>query len=194
MLLPESAKAEALDACQDVAGGLGPSERFGLGICGLDVSFDGGFEFADRGEDAALEGSLGQQRKKAFNLVEPGRRGGREVHMPARALQEPIADQLGFVRAVVVHDNVDVEIGGHVALDLLEEFTELLCPVPPHARADDGSGFHIERREQRGGPVALVVMVRRSGPHGQQRLAAVKGLHLRLSSTQSTKARSGGLR
>src|SRR5882672_4405514 len=37
----ECAKAKALDAGQDIVGGLGPAERFGVGIGGLDVSLDG---------------------------------------------------------------------------------------------------------------------------------------------------------
>ena len=37
----------------------------------------------------------------------------------ARTLGKPVADQLGLVRAVVVHDDVDIEIGGHIALDLV---------------------------------------------------------------------------
>ena len=55
------------------------------------------------------------------------------MHMPARALGEPIADQLCFVHAVVVHDDVNVEIGGHIAFDLVKEITELLRPMPGHA-------------------------------------------------------------
>ena len=45
--------------------------------------------------------------------------------MPARPLGEPVADQLGLVARRVVHDDVDVEVGGHVSLDLIEESAEL---------------------------------------------------------------------
>jgi hypothetical protein len=40
---------------------------------------------------------------------------------------------------------MNVEIGGHVALDLVEELAELHRAVPGHAFADDGSGLHDQR-------------------------------------------------
>ena len=128
-------KAEALDAGENVVSGLDPAERLWVGICGLDIDFDSGFELAHGAEHAAPDGSLGQQREEAFDLVEPGSRCRREVSMPARTLGKPVADQLGLVRAVVVHDDVDIEIGGHIALDLVEELAELLRTVPGHTWA-----------------------------------------------------------
>ena len=70
------------------------------------------------------------------------------MHVPARALGEPIADQFGFVCAVVVHDDVNLEVGRHIALDLVEELAELAGAVAGHALADDGAGLHIERGKQ----------------------------------------------
>ena len=67
----ESAEAEALDAGQDVVSGLGPAEGFGIGICRLDVSFDGLFEFGNRAEHPSLERAFCQQREEAFDLVDP---------------------------------------------------------------------------------------------------------------------------
>lgn len=61
----ESAQAEALDGSENVVGGLGPSERLGIGISGIDVSFDSGFEVGDGSEDAASEGALGEQCEEA---------------------------------------------------------------------------------------------------------------------------------
>jgi hypothetical protein len=42
------------------------------------------------------------------------------VRMPARALGEPVADRLGLVGGVVVHDEMDVEIGRDTGFDLIE--------------------------------------------------------------------------
>lgn len=58
------------------------------------------------------------------------------MHVPARALGEPVADRPGFVGCVVVHDDVNVEVGRHVALDLIQEFAELARAVASHALAD----------------------------------------------------------
>ena len=96
-------------------------------------------------------------------------------------LGEPVADRRGFVRAVVVHDEVDIEARRHVALDLVEKLAELDRAMAGHAFADDGSGLHVERCEQRGRAVPLVVVrapLGLTGAHRQQRLRAIQRLHL----------------
>ena len=103
--------------------------------------------------------------------------------VPARTLGEPTADQFGLVARRVVHDDVHVEIGGHAALDFVEELAELLGAVARHAFADDRSRFHIERSEQRRRAVAFVVVgapLDLTRPQWQQRLGAVQRLDLAL--------------
>jgi hypothetical protein len=103
------------------------------------------------------------------------------VHVSARALGEPVTDRRSFVGCVVVHDDVNVEVGRHVAPDLIQEFAELARAVAGHALADDGARFHIECREQRCRSVPLIVVrasLGLSGPHRQQGLRAVERLHL----------------
>ena len=65
---------------------------------------------------------------------------------------------------VVVEDHVDDLAGWHVALDGVEEADELLMPVTLHAVPDHLAVEHVERGEQGGGAVALVVV-----GHGRQR-------------------------
>ena len=69
----------------------------GVGVGGLDVAMDGGLELGDGAMDAAAQGALGEQGEQALDLVDPGGRGRREVDVEARALGEPVADQLGLV-------------------------------------------------------------------------------------------------
>ena len=105
------------------------------------------------------------------------------MNMPAWPLDEPVADQLCFVCAVIVHDNMDVEIGRHVALDLVKELAELLCAMAWHAFADNGSRLYVERGKQRGGSVPLIVVgvpLGLAGPHRQQRLGSIERLDLAL--------------
>ena len=65
---------------------------------------------------------------------------------------------------IVVDDGVDDFSGRHGALDGLEEANELLgAAMPSHAASDHGSVEDIERGEQRGRAVALVVMGHRLG-------------------------------
>lgn len=51
---------------------------------------------------------------------------------------------LGFVRAVVVHHDVDIEIGWDVALDLVEELAELTRTMTRHTFADDRSRLDVD--------------------------------------------------
>ena len=63
------------------------------------------------------------------------------------------------VRRIVVVDNeVDVEVGRHSIFDLTQETQEFLVSVPGFAARDDLTGQDIERSEQRGRPVALVIV------------------------------------
>ena len=58
-----------------------------------------------------------------------------------------------FVCAVVVDDQVQVEIMKRFTVDLFQEHQELLGAMAQQAFTDDLSGRHIERGEQRRGPV-----------------------------------------
>ena len=70
---------------------------------------------------------------------------------------------------------MDVEVGGHGALHLVEERAELARPMPLHAAPDDRAGGGVEGGEQGGRAVALVIVaapLRLARPHGQHRLGA----------------------
>ena len=72
---------------------------------------------------------LGEEGKPAFHLIKPGGIGRREVDVEARPCRQP-GPHLGvFVCGVVVHDDVDVELIGHVSVDMLEEAQELLMTM-----------------------------------------------------------------
>jgi hypothetical protein len=114
-LCVKCAETETLDAGEDVVGGLGPAEWLGVGGGRVDVRLDRLFEVADRAEHAPFQGALGEQGEEAFDLVDPRRRCRGEVHVPAGPFREPVADELGPVRSVVVHDDVKVEVGGQLS-------------------------------------------------------------------------------
>ena len=88
-------------------------------------------------ERAAADGALGDEREPAFDLVEPGGVGGREVNVEARTACEPSSDLGMLVGGVVVDDQMDVELGWHVGLDVPQEGQELLMPVAWLALGDD---------------------------------------------------------
>ena len=94
---------------------------------------------------------------------------------------QPVAHLGLLVGAVVVEHDVDQLAGRHRALEGIEEAQELLMPVPLHAAADDAAVEHVQRREQRGGAVALVVVGHGAEParlDRQSGLGAVGRLNL----------------
>jgi len=90
-----SSLAEAFDSGEDVVGTLGPSEGLGIGVVGVEVGYDGRLQFRGRLVCAAPDLIVGDQAKEALDLIDPGRRSLRMVHMPEGALGEPVADRLG---------------------------------------------------------------------------------------------------
>jgi len=96
---------------------------------------------------------------------------------------QPAANRRCLVGAVVVEDQMHVEPGRHRRIDGAQELAELARAMPPVALADHLAALHVQRREQRGGPVAHVVVgpaLHLSRPHRQKRLRPVQRLDLRL--------------
>src|SRR5262245_6014179 len=137
----------------------------------------------DAAIDAAPDLLVGDKCEEALDLIKPGAAGRREVDMPAWPFGEPVADQRGLVRGVVVHDEMDVETVRDRGLDLVEELAELCGTMTGIAFADDLARRNVERREERGRAVARVVVAAPyglTGPHGQHGLAAIERLDLGL--------------
>ncbi len=140
----------AFDSGEDAVGVGGPYEGLGVCIGFLDEAVDGALEIDDGVEDPALQHLPGQLGKKAFDGVEPGGRGRREVEGPTRMVGEPGAHLGVLVGRVVVTDRMDHLARRHLRLDGVEEADELLMAMALHVAADDGAVQHVERRKQRG--------------------------------------------
>ena len=94
-----------------------------------------------------------------------------------------VFDRWGLVGAVVVADQVHVQLGGNLGVDLGQELLELDGPVPAVHRRDHGAVSDVERGEQAGDAVPDVVVGAALGHarhHRQHRLRAVQGLDLGL--------------
>lgn len=115
----------------------------------VDVVADRAFELASRAVHAASDLSLGEIGEEPFDLVDPGRRGGREVDMPTQVPGQPPADIRRAVSAVIVHHQVYVEIGRDIGFDLAQEFEELAATMTGKALADHLARRHVEGGEQR---------------------------------------------
>src|SRR5258708_573152 len=71
------------------------------------------------------------------------------MHMPARPLCQPVADQRRLGGCVIVHDEVDVQIFGNSGFDLIEKFAELSGAMASVAFANDPAGCDVEGGGQR---------------------------------------------
>jgi hypothetical protein len=70
------------------------------------------------------------------------------VDVKARAGSQPAPDARGLVRAVVVEDEMDVQLVGHLRFNGLQASEELLTAMASMTLADDGPGRDIECRKQ----------------------------------------------
>ena len=63
--------AEAFAGSKNVIGGLGPSERFWVGVVPVDERSDVSPESGDAAIDAAPDLLIGKEREEALDLIEP---------------------------------------------------------------------------------------------------------------------------
>ena len=101
-------------------------EGFWLCVGFGEEAVDGGLEVDDGSEDAAFQATPGQLGAEAFDGIEPGGQGRREVEDEARMPVEPSADLGMLAGGVIVEDDVDHLAGRYVGFDRVEEADELL--------------------------------------------------------------------
>ena len=99
--------------------------------------------------------------------------------METRMTPNPGLHSRMFVGPVMSHDQMQLERGRRVAVNLLEETEALLMPVTRHTVADDCASEHAQRGEQCGRPVARVIVRQRSAASlldREPRLRPIEGL------------------
>ena len=119
--------------------------------------------------------------EEAVDGIEPGGRCRSEVEYESGMLFDPFEDFGMLVSGIVVDNDVDRFLLGHFCIDDVEEADELLMTMTLHTLADDLAFKHIERGEQRGNAVTLVVVGHGASAslfHRQPRLGAVQRLDL----------------
>ena len=166
---------------EDLIGGFGPDEGFGVPVVIGDVTLDGVFEFGDGFEDAAPDAPSCDGGEEAFDRVQPGGGCGRKVEDPSWVIRQPGVHFGMLVGSVVVQNDMDDFAGRDLPLHGVEELKELLMAMAFHAAADNRAVQNIEGGEERRGSVALAIMGHGrafTGLQGQARLRAVERLDL----------------
>ena len=99
---------------------------------------------------------LAEQAEPPLHLVQPGRRGGREVQMEARSRRQPPLDLGVLVRRVVVQYQVDVQLRRHLPVDQAQERQELFVAVPLPALPEAHDNQPRVRQRPRRRPLPVV--------------------------------------
>src|SRR6185437_10590589 len=80
------------------------------------------------------------------------------MDMESGPLEQPVPDESSLVRAVVIQNQVHVQLGGNLSLDGVQKPAELDRTMALVKLADYMTGFQIEGGEQGSRPVPLIVM------------------------------------
>ena len=139
-MIVERALGEASDTRKNLIGSFDPHEGLRVVIVGGDEVFDRPLECANRAVSSAFDLASGQECEPAFDLVDPGAVGRREVHMEPGPFREPVPDERRLVSAVVVHDEMNLQVLRDLGFDGVEKFAELDRPMPAVHFADDFAG------------------------------------------------------
>ena len=124
-----------------------------------------------------------QSAEPVLNLIQSGGVGGGEVEMVAGPVGQPALDAGVLVGGVVVEDEVDVEVRGHVGIDVFEEAQELLVAMARPVLGEDLAGGDVQGGEEGGGAVADVAVGHAFDVAQSQRqegLGTLQGLELAL--------------
>ncbi len=105
-------------------------------------------EFFDRVERAAADRLIGDRGEESLNEIEPGTIGWCEMHMPTRSVRQPRLDLGVLVRGIVVHDHVDVQIGGDGLVNAAQERQKFLMPMSGFAFGQYRPVKQIERSKE----------------------------------------------
>ena len=105
------------------------------------------------------------------------------MHLVTGPFCQPSLDLCVFVGGVIIDNQMHVEVGGYVSVNVPEKGQEFLMPVTALTAAQDGAGGHVQRGKQRSGPVSDVVVrhpLDVAQSQRQQRLCPFQGLDLGL--------------
>ena len=106
-----------------------PGKNFRVVIMMAQESFNGGNEIRHAFEHPASNPALRQFSKPPLDHIQPRRARGREMEMHAGVSFKPALHRRTFMRAVIVHDKMQIEFRRRGLINGLQKPDKLLTPV-----------------------------------------------------------------
>ena len=144
-----------------------------------DVVANGILQLRDAPENAASNALLRDVTKTSLHQIQPRTAGGREVHMETLVSFQPFLNIRMFMGRVVVDNQMQVQVGGRLGVDLPQEFQPFLMAMLLHALGDHFPLDDFEGRKQGRRSIPFVVGCHRAQSawiHRQALLRSVEGL------------------
>jgi hypothetical protein len=135
----------------------------------FDKFADLAFEIWDGLERAATDGALRDQPEPTLHLIEPRGVSGSEVNVEAQTASEPSLDASVPVSAVVIDDQMHLQLRRDIRFNVAQEAEKLLMAVARFALGEDLPVGDIQSGKERRGPMADVIVrdpLDVSEPHG----------------------------
>jgi len=137
--------------------GVFPLDRSSVSRVGVDVAPEFARQIGDRGEDAAGNDFALDFGEPQFDLVEPGRIGGREVKLHAGMPLEEIPNQLRFMSGEVIEDDMDLLPGRAQRDYFFQKGHEVAAGVANRSFSVDATGLRVQRGVQRKRAMSVVL-------------------------------------
>ena len=102
----------------------------------LQIVFDGSNQLWDAVKAAAANPLIGNLSKPTLDQIQPRTRRRDEVDVESGMSSHPGFNPRVFVGGVIVHDQMQIEMGRRFGVDLVEETNEFLVSMTRHAVAD----------------------------------------------------------
>jgi len=173
----------ALNFLENIRGGSSPDKWLRFGIVCDNMSFDGFNQFIDATENTAPQAVDREIPEESFNHVKPGGTGRSEMKVESGIAPLPGFDFRMLMGGVIIADDVYLLVGRCRFDNQVEKADPFLVPVLFHAGSKDAAVGCIHRGEERGGPVAFVIVSQRFASSFLERkpwLSAIQGLDLTL--------------
>ena len=114
----------------------------------VDIFANCSFQFFDASENSAANPLVGDLRKPALHEINPRTVSGREMDMKAWSFRKPVPNHGRLVGSVVIHNDMHIDIAGHIGLDGVEKLPKFLRTMTAMYLANDAVGFQLQSRKQ----------------------------------------------